>query len=75
VGVQCDVLTWRRSAAGVIAVCVASALGWWVGDTHRSTRSLARVIEAIDGDTVVVVFASGRRDTVRILGVDTPKVA
>jgi micrococcal nuclease len=31
------------------------------------------VLEAVDGDTLDVVLASGERDTVRILGVDTPE--
>jgi len=29
----------------------------------------------IDGDTIVVAFADGSTDTIRLLGVDTPKVA
>lgn len=33
----------------------------------------ARVLEAIDGDTLVVRFDDGDQDTVRILGVDTPE--
>jgi micrococcal nuclease len=31
------------------------------------------VLEAIDGDTVVVELADGSTDTVRLLGVDTPE--
>ena len=31
------------------------------------------MIEATDGDTVVVVLQDGTRETVRILGVDTPE--
>ena len=31
------------------------------------------MIEVLDGDTVVVAFADGATDTVRILGVDTPE--
>jgi micrococcal nuclease len=31
------------------------------------------VVQTIDGDTVVVQFANGAHDTVRLLGVDTPE--
>ncbi|MFB6126864.1 MAG: lamin tail domain-containing protein [Halolamina sp.] len=34
----------------------------------------ATVVEVIDGDTVGVEFENGTRDTVRLLGVDTPEV-
>jgi micrococcal nuclease len=64
----------------VVCVAVAAALlgslgwGWYVGgrSTAGSTTS-ATVVETIDGDTVVVQFADGTDDTVRLLGVDTPE--
>ena len=61
--------------AGALAVVVvgASALGWWIGDQRGAATPEARVIEAIDGDTVVVAFGDGRTDTVRLLGIDTPE--
>ena len=34
----------------------------------------ATVVEVVDGDTVRVEFENGTRDTVRLLGVDTPEV-
>lgn len=46
--------------------------GWYVGG-HAAATFDATVIETIDGDTVVVQFANGERDTVRMLGVDTPE--
>ena len=46
--------------------------GWYVGGRAAATFD-ATVIETIDGDTVVVQFANGERDTVRMLGVDTPE--
>ena len=46
--------------------------GWYVGGRAAATFD-ATVIETIDGDTVVVRFANGERDTVRMLGVDTPE--
>jgi micrococcal nuclease len=37
-------------------------------------RQRATVVEVVDGDTVKVRFANGSRETVRLLGVDTPEV-
>ncbi len=66
-----------RSRAGVV-VALAAALagsvgvGWWIGGTvARPTPAI--VIRAIDGDTVVVRTGSGRTETVRLLGIDTPE--
>lgn len=58
----------------VIAVlAVASATGWWFGAARRSTTPDVRVVEVVDGDTIVVAVPGGGRDTVRLLGVDTPE--
>jgi micrococcal nuclease len=57
----------------VVAISAASVLGWWLGEQHRDARPTARVLEAVDGDTVVVELADGSTDTVRLLGVDTPE--
>ena len=40
---------------------------------ERTAKPQARVIEVIDGDTLVVELPDGSTDTVRILGVDTPE--
>jgi micrococcal nuclease len=42
---------------------------------HPATapRATATVVEVVDGDTVHVRFPNGTRDTVRLLGVDTPE--
>jgi micrococcal nuclease len=32
-----------------------------------------RVVEVVDGDTIVVALPDGTTDIVRLLGVDTPK--
>ncbi|WP_205473499.1 thermonuclease family protein [Nocardioides sp. SYSU D00038] len=37
-------------------------------------RQPARIVSVLDGDTVVVRFATGRRATVRLVGVDTPEL-
>ena len=65
----------RRTRAFIATSVVvgASALGWWLGDQRTAATPAARVIEAIDGDTVVVAFGDGRTDTVRLLGIDTPE--
>ena len=57
----------------VAAVLGASVLGWWLGDLARTANPNVRVIEVVDGDTIVVEFANGATDTVRLLGVDTPE--
>ncbi|MFB6129353.1 MAG: thermonuclease family protein, partial [Salinigranum sp.] len=60
--------TGRAPATGVpSAAGTASAAG--VAPTARAT-----VVDVIDGDTVRVRFRNGTRDTVRLLGVDTPEV-
>ena len=39
----------------------------------RTANPEARVVRAVDGDTLVVAFADGHTDTIRVLGVDTPE--
>lgn len=68
-----------RSRAVVVAtlaaasVLGASALGRWLGGLERTADPDVRVVEVVDGDTIVVAFANGATDTVRLLGVDTPE--
>lgn len=40
----------------------------------RVLRQRARVIRVVDGDTIKVRLANGRRRTVRMIGIDTPEV-
>jgi micrococcal nuclease len=64
----------RTRAVVVVTVLAAtSVLGWWSGQARHAANPEGRVERAIDGDTVVVAFADGHTDTVRILGVDTPE--
>ncbi|MBI2169080.1 MAG: thermonuclease family protein [Actinobacteria bacterium] len=61
----------RRAVALVALATTASVSGWWLArTTHELTA--ATVTNAVDGDTLEVQYA-GRRDTVRLLGVDTPE--
>jgi micrococcal nuclease len=67
-----------RSRAVRVAVVAAllGSIGWgWYtgGRATAGTRYRATVVDAIDGDTIVVQFRDGTRDTVRLLGVDTPE--
>jgi micrococcal nuclease len=67
-----------RSRAVRVAVVAAllGSIGWgWYagGRATAGTTYDATVVQTIDGDTVVVQFADGARDTVRLLGVDTPE--
>lgn len=55
------------------AVSGASALGWWLGGLARAADPYVRVVDVVDGDTIVVAWPGGARDTVRLLGVDTPE--
>lgn len=65
------------SRAVIVAIVVtvlagSSAAGWWIG-RHAHGTSDVTVTRTIDGDTIVVRFASGATDTIRVLGVDTPE--
>lgn len=64
-----------RSRAVVVATVLAatSVVGWWLGEQRRAANPRVQVVEAIDGDTLVVKLPDGSTDTVRILGVDTPE--
>jgi len=65
----------RVSRPGVVVAVLAavSVGGWWLGEQRRDATPRVRVLEVLDGDTIVVAFPDGRADTVRILGVDTPE--
>ena len=71
-----------RSRAGRVAATVAllgslaAALGWgWYtgGRATAGTTYRATVVDTTDGDTIDVQYHNGARDTVRLLGVDTPE--
>jgi micrococcal nuclease len=63
-----------RPRAVVVAILAAASLGgWWLGDQRRTATAEYTVVAVTDGDTIEVVDASGDRDIVRLLGVDTPE--
>jgi micrococcal nuclease len=57
----------------VTVLAAASVAGWWLGDQRRAANEQYRVVRVIDGDTIIVARGSSR-DTIRLLGVDTPEV-
>ena len=59
----------------LVAALAATSLGGWRLGLRRAgpaERGAARVIAVVDGDTIDVSWA-GRRERVRLLGVDTPE--
>lgn len=62
-----------RPRAVVVAILAAASLGgWWLGAQRRTAVDSFTVAAVVDGDTIEVV-RDGERDTVRLLGVDTPE--
>src|SRR5262245_64480945 len=61
-----------RAVVVVTVLTAASALGWWIGDQRRTATLQYRVVDVLDGDTIVV-GRGDRRDTIRMLGIDTPE--
>ena len=61
-----------HATALVAVLVVASAMGWWFGEQRRAADAQYRVVEVLDGDTIVVARGSAR-DTIRLLGIDTPE--
>jgi micrococcal nuclease len=68
----------RSGVAGSAVLLVAAALlvlrPWEAGGGPEPvpTNLVATVVRAIDGDTIEVAFA-GRREDVRLIGIDTPE--
>jgi micrococcal nuclease len=56
----------------VATVTFASIAGWWFGDQRRSADAPYRVVDVLDGDTIIVARGD-QRDTIRLLGIDTPE--
>ena len=52
-----------RVAVALAVVAVVSAGGWWLGEQRRTANPQVRVVEVIDGDTIVVAFDDGHTDS------------
>ncbi len=61
-----------KSMVVVTTLTVVSIMGWWFGDQRRTLDSEYRVVDVLDGDTIIVARGD-RRDTIRLLGIDTPE--
>ena len=73
-GCRYDARVVRSRAVVVVTVLTAtSVLGWWFGDQRRAADVHYRVVDVLDGDTIVVRRAAAGEETVRLLGVDTPE--
>lgn len=62
----------RRLAVVVVLLAVAACLAALTANAAPSQTLAATVVRVVDGDTVVVSI-KGRRETVRLIGVDTPE--
>lgn len=58
---------FERAVATTICICVLS-----VPKTVNALERRARVADVIDGDTIVVIL-EGKREHVRLIGIDTPE--
>jgi micrococcal nuclease len=57
----------------LVALLAAASLGgWWLGVARHDAPGPVRVAQVVDGDTIEVTV-DGRREIVRLLGVDTPE--
>jgi micrococcal nuclease len=63
----------RARAVVVVTLAATSVLGWWFGEQRRAADTPYRVVQVLDGDTIVVRRAGGSDETIRLLGVDTPE--
>jgi micrococcal nuclease len=61
-----------RAVVVVTVLAAASVLGRWFGEQRRAVSQEYRVVQVLDGDTIIVQRGS-YRDTIRLLGVDTPE--
>lgn len=62
-----------RAVVVVTVLTIASVAGWWFGEDRRAADTPYRVVQVLDGDTIVVRRAHGADETIRLLGVDTPE--
>lgn len=61
-----------RAVVVITVLIAASVVGWWFGTERRAVLTEYRVVDVLDGDTIVV-RRGATDDTIRLLGVDTPE--
>ena len=61
-----------KSVVFALTLLAASIAGWLLGDQRRALDAGYRVVDVLDGDTIVVARGTSR-DTIRLLGIDTPE--
>jgi endonuclease YncB( thermonuclease family) len=72
----------RLDADGDGVVCESNPAPYYDGSTPpdsstpgaRAVKQRARVVTVVDGDTIKVRLAGGKRRSVRLIGIDTPEV-
>ena len=60
-------------AAAVLALALTYLIVWPLRASGPTGPFSARVMRAVDGDTLLVRLSSGERERVRVIGVDTPE--
>lgn len=60
-------------AAAVLALALTYLIVWPLRGSGPTGPFSARVMRAVDGDTLLVRLSSGERERVRVIGVDTPE--
>ncbi|HWI74525.1 MAG TPA: thermonuclease family protein [Baekduia sp.] len=63
----------RRLVPLILVVLLAGAYGYTRIHDEGDSATTARVVRAVDGDTIVVSVGGGRQERVRYIGVDTPE--
>lgn len=73
------ILFTKRSAIALLALLISLLFGVneayvnnWLGSLDPPKAGYARVVEVVDGDTIVVDF-EGKSEKVRFIGLDTPE--
>lgn len=68
-----QIKSWRPLALlGLVTLVIFIALLKFVWLSHSSDKQIVDVVQAIDGDTIVVRIGD-REETVRFLGINTPE--
>ena len=66
-------MPWPKTLLTIVVLVTISTLGWLLGEQRRAAIVPYRVVDVLDGDTIVVRRAGGHDETIRLLGIDTPE--